>query len=120
MPSGETNIAMSGFPVKAVWESCPKIGPDAQRSARDKRIGPFTFWSYGTEEAELMSVTYSADIWDGQEAHDSLGVATAVNETEAIQKAKAWAKSLTSVPEDEAWLRVNINGVLHSFRLASL
>ena len=67
-----------------------------------------------------MSVTYSADIWDGHEAHDSLGVATAANETEAIQKAKAWDKSLVSVPEGEAWLRININGVLQSFRLASL
>ena len=34
----------------------------------------------------MMSVTYSADIWDGHEAHDSLGVATAANETEAIKK----------------------------------
>ena len=67
-----------------------------------------------------MSVTYSADIWDGHEAHDSLGVATAANETEAIQKAKAWGKSFVSVPEGEAWLRININGVLQSFRLASL
>jgi hypothetical protein len=66
-----------------------------------------------------MSVTYSADIWDGQEAHDSLGIASAANEAEAIQKAKAWAKSLASVPEGEAWSRVNINGVLQSFRLAS-
>ena len=40
-----------------------------------------------------MSVTYSADIWDGRNAHDSLGIATASTEAEAIEKAKAWAKA---------------------------
>ena len=63
-----------------------------------------------------MSVTYSADIWDGRNAHDSLGIATASTEAEAIEKAKAWAKGRSSNP-DRAWLRVNIGGVLHSFAL---
>jgi hypothetical protein len=63
-----------------------------------------------------LSVTYSADIWDGRKAHDSLGIATASTEAEAIEKAKAWAKGRSSNP-DRAWLRVNIDGVLHSFAL---
>jgi hypothetical protein len=67
-----------------------------------------------------MSVTYSADIWDGRESHDSLSAATAANETDAVQKAKAWAKSLASSPEGKAWLRVNIDGALQSFPLGSL
>ena len=63
-----------------------------------------------------MSVTFSADIWDGREAHDGLAMASVSTEAEAVQQALAWAKSLASVPGN-AWLRVNINGALRSFRL---
>jgi len=63
-----------------------------------------------------LSVTYSADIWDGRQAHDSLGVTAASTKAEAIEKSKAWAKSRPSIP-DRAWLRVNIDGVLHSLAL---
>lgn len=54
-------------------------------------------------------------MWDGTLAHDGLAVATAANEAAAIQKAKVWAKSLDSVPEN-AWLRVNVNGTIRTFR----
>jgi hypothetical protein len=64
-------------------------------------------------------VTYSADIWDGREAHDSLGIATATTEADAIRSSKEWAKRCTSNP-DRAWLRVNMNGVIHSFALGEL
>jgi len=57
----------------------------------------------------ILSVTYSADIWDGRKTHDSLGIATASTEAEAIEKAKAWAKDRSS-NLDCAWLRVNIDG----------
>jgi hypothetical protein len=60
-------------------------------------------------------VTYYADVWDGTLSHDGLGISAAANEAEAVQEAKAWAKSLDSVPEN-AWLRVNINGTIRSFR----
>jgi hypothetical protein len=61
-----------------------------------------------------VTVTYSADVWDGKLTHDTLAEATAADETEAIEKSKNWAKSLRSFP-DPAWLRVKINGVTQSF-----
>lgn len=63
--------------------------------------------------------TYSADLWDGRESYGSLGVSSA-DKAEAIHKAKDWAKTqLASAPED-GWLRINIDGVMSSFRLREL
>ena len=64
--------------------------------------------------------TYSADLWDGRESYGSLGVSTAADKAEAIHKVKDWAKmQLASAPED-GWLRINIDGVMSSFRLREL
>jgi hypothetical protein len=67
-----------------------------------------------------MSTTYSADLWDGKYLmYASKGLAPAGDEAEAIEKSKLWATALNNVPDD-AWLRVNTNGVMTSFRLADI
>jgi hypothetical protein len=68
----------------------------------------------------VMTVIYSADLWDGKYVtYGSMGLTPASDETEAIEKSKLWAKGLNNVPND-AWLRVNINDVITSFRLADI
>jgi hypothetical protein len=61
-------------------------------------------------------VIYSADLSDARTlTYDSLGISSAANEAEAVQKAKDWAKKrLDAVPEI-AWLLVNIDGAIRSF-----
>jgi hypothetical protein len=68
----------------------------------------------------LMTVIYSADLWDGKYlTYASKGFTPAGDETEAVENSKLWAAALNNVP-DNAWLRVNINGVITSLRLADI
>jgi hypothetical protein len=64
--------------------------------------------------------TYSADQWDDRGSYGSLGVSTAANKAEALQEAKDWAKELLGSAPEDAWLRVNVDGVMSSFRLREL
>jgi hypothetical protein len=64
-----------------------------------------------------VTAVYSAELWDGNYlTYASLGLAPAADEAEAIQKAQQWAKALDNIPAG-AWLRVNVGGVMSSFRL---
>jgi hypothetical protein len=66
-----------------------------------------------SEREASVTVTYSADVWDGRSTHDTFSEAVAADAAEAIRKSKDWANSLKSVP-DGATLRVKINGVITS------
>jgi hypothetical protein len=69
----------------------------------------------------IVSVIYSADLWDGRESYDSKAVATANNEAEAIQRAKNWAKaSVSHSATNKMWLRVNVVGKMQSFAVEEL
>ena len=66
------------------------------------------------------TTTFSADLYDGSAlTYEVKETANAANETEAIQKAKNWARSFDQVPR-AAWLRVHINDSVRSFRLSDL
>jgi hypothetical protein len=63
--------------------------------------------------------TYSADLWDGRETYGSLGVSTASDKAEALQRATEWARKERATAPEDAWCRV-IDGVVSSFRLREL
>ncbi len=63
-----------------------------------------------------MNLNFSADIFDGRKSYGSFSD-SAATEAEAIEQAKAWARK---VPAENAVLRVNIGGVIHSFPLKDL
>jgi hypothetical protein len=65
-------------------------------------------------EATITTIFF-ADVWDGTVVHQTLRIATASSEADAVRRAKVWAKSLNSVPEN-AWLRVDIDGAIRTIR----
>ena len=63
------------------------------------------------QEAKISNATeYYAILSDGGALTYGFTSFFAADESEAAQKAKDWAKSLNSVPEN-AWLQVTANGV---------